>query len=1380
MSRDGHADSDPGGVEWLRLVDKLCTEFEKAWRTGRPRIEEFLAGWQGEQRLELLRELVALDVLCRRRRGEQCLAADYERFPELSADSLADSLAGQPSAPDQRTSARQERTPLAEDADVPAQVGRYRIEGEVGRGAMGVVLRAHDADFGRPLAIKVLLPRHRGNAELERRFREEARLTGQLQHPGVPAAHEMGTLPDGRPFFALKLVKGRTLADLLAARTAPSEDLPRFLGIFEQLCQAVAYAHSRGVIHRDLKPGNVMVGAFGEVQVMDWGLAKVLGTETAEPSANGEEPSTVYTGRAEGALTQAGTVLGTYAYMPPEQARGEVSRIDERADVFGLGAILCEVLTGSPPYGREQVQRQARQADLAGAFARLDRCGAEPELVGLARACLAAEPAARPRHGGEVAEAVGAYLAGVQQRLRQAELERARAQVKAAEERRRRRVQLALAATLLGLLALAAGGGLLLQRQREQRRREQTAVATALDKVGALHEQERWPEARALLEQALGQLSGSAPAELRQRLQRALADVVLVGELDDIRLQKATLVEGTFDFAGADRAYAQVFHRRGLGPESEEPEAVAARVRGSAVKGQLLAALDDWAHAAGDTPRRAWVLAVARRADPHPWRDRIRDPALWRNPARLKALAAQTKADDLSPHAAVALSWLLDDLGAVQLLRAVQRRHPGDFWVNHRLGRHLDTAGQHEEAIGYLRVAVALRPRASTAHNNLGIALKAKGELGEAIACYRRAIAADPKYAKAHTNLGVALHARGDVEGAIACCREAIALDPKLAGAHYNLGIALHARGDVAGAIACFKRAIAADAKDAKAHYNLGVALAAKGELAGAIACFRRAIAAEPKYAVAHYNLGKALQDKGELGEAIACYRKAIAADRRFAPAYTNLGVALVDKGRVAEAIACYHKAIALEPKNAYAHNNLGRALQRQGKVQPAITSYRQAIAADPRYAPAHFNLGNALRRGGKEEEAIGCFHKAIALDPRYAQAHTALGWALYGKGKVEEAMASYRRAIAADPNYAPAHYNLGVVLYGQGQVTGAIGCFRRAIAANPRLAPAHTCLGVALEAKGQVAAAIACYHKAIALDPENAYAHTNLGVALYGQGQVEEAVACYRRAIAANPRHATAHTNLGNALKRQGKVEEAIACYRRAIAADPRFPGAHGALGEALLQQGLFAEARAATRRSLDLLPPRHPYRNFASGQLQQCQQLLNLDERLAAVRQGKAMPRDAAERLSLAWLCQQRYKQLFATAARLSATAFAERPALADDLGAGWRYNAACAASLAASGQGNDAGPLDGGERSRLRAQALAWLRADLAGCAVLADKTTPEARLEVVRTLTHWRKDPDLAGLRDETALAVLPEPERTAWRTLWADVGDLLNGAGAGKR
>ena len=226
----------------------------------------------------------------------------------------------------------------------------------------------------------------------------------------------------------------------------PYDDLPRFLAIFEQVCQTVAYAHARRVIHRDLKPANVMVGSFGEVQVVDWGLAKVLpeGGVADEAKAIEREETVIQTARSgpagSGGESQPGSVLGTPSYMAPEQARGDIDQVDERADVFGLGAILCEVLTGRPPFGgssRNEIRARAARGDLAVALRRLDTCGADAELLGLARDCLAAEPDQRPRNASEVVRRMSAYQAGVLDRLRSAELARVEAQTRAEEERQR-------------------------------------------------------------------------------------------------------------------------------------------------------------------------------------------------------------------------------------------------------------------------------------------------------------------------------------------------------------------------------------------------------------------------------------------------------------------------------------------------------------------------------------------------------------------------------------------------------------------------------------------------------------------------------------------------------------------------------------------------------------------------------------------------------------------------------------------------------------------------------------------------------------------------------------------------------------------------------
>ena len=218
----------------------------------------------------------------------------------------------------------------------------YRLVEEIGRGGMGVVYAAEDARLGRRVALKVLdTPDEAG--ELEARLIREARVLAQLEHPGIVPVHDVGHLKDGRLFYTMKLVRGQRLDEYLAS--GPS--LPERLRLFVRICEAVAFAHDRGVLHRDLKPANIMVGAFGEVMVMDWGVAKVL--RMAEPGPTPSGGATGVAGRdvavsPDDELTEAGSIMGTPGYMAPEQARGEVDSLDERADVFSLGAVLAAVL----------------------------------------------------------------------------------------------------------------------------------------------------------------------------------------------------------------------------------------------------------------------------------------------------------------------------------------------------------------------------------------------------------------------------------------------------------------------------------------------------------------------------------------------------------------------------------------------------------------------------------------------------------------------------------------------------------------------------------------------------------------------------------------------------------------------------------------------------------------------------------------------------------------------------------------------------------------------------------------------------------------------------------------------------------------------------
>jgi serine/threonine protein kinase len=224
--------------------------------------------------------------------------------------------------------------------------GRYEILDEIARGGMGTVYRALDRELGREVALKVSSRPGTAGGPEERLLRE-ARVLARLEHPGLVPVHDVGTLPDGRAFYAMKRVRGSRLDEHFVAE--PS--IPARLRTFERICETVAFAHAHGVIHRDLKPENVMVGPFGEVLVLDWGVARLRGDASAPPPSAGEAPAP---GR-----TAHGTVLGTPGYMAPEQARGEVEQTDERTDVYALGAILYYLLTDAapPPSGAAEPPR---------------------------------------------------------------------------------------------------------------------------------------------------------------------------------------------------------------------------------------------------------------------------------------------------------------------------------------------------------------------------------------------------------------------------------------------------------------------------------------------------------------------------------------------------------------------------------------------------------------------------------------------------------------------------------------------------------------------------------------------------------------------------------------------------------------------------------------------------------------------------------------------------------------------------------------------------------------------------------------------------------------------------------------------------------------
>jgi serine/threonine-protein kinase len=748
--------------------------------------------------------------------------------------------------------------------------GRYRDIEPIAHGGQGVVVRVRDADLGRELALKTIHADPAGDGQARARLETEARVLAFLEHPGVPPVHERGSLPDGRPFFTMRLVQGRTLAELVAESAAAGRlesERPRYVHLFEQICRTVAYAHRKGIIHRDLKPGNVMVGAFGEVQVMDWGLARPIDADPAvrgggpyeaqgrESFCPSERPGTT---PAADTSTLPGQVVGTAAYMPLEQARGWSDRQGPASDVFGLGGILCVLLTGSPPYAAsDQRDALARAAvgDLGDALARLDSSGADPALIRLARACLAVAPEDRMPDAGAVVESLGEYVVQVDRRLREAEVGRARAEARAAGERRRRRLALALGGTMA--LAVCLGSGLW-----DLRRRQEGALERALAHARALydkardsgHDLPRWRELHVAMRnlEALvehGMVRSPTGRRAGDLLDRFRLDDATLGRLERIHLDHGNPGrDGVIGDTGLAAEYDSLFRSYGVEIRASGPADAAPRLRRGAIPIPLCGALDAWAMLR-EGAERSRLLETAGLADPDPARNQIRralrDAAA--DPAPLVAMAASLDVGATTPATAMLLAGALDRLAerdrAVDVLWHAYSHSPGDFWINHSLGRALLKSGRHRaiDAVPFLTAATALHPESAGAWLSLANALRRAHGRGQAEAAYQKAEAAyrevlrrDPGDHLSRAYLGVILRSGGRMAEALDV------LDPVRPGESES-AIALQARGTLAFAL---------------------------GDYETAERCSRAALKREPGFVLAHVALGQALVNRGRFSEA--------------------------------------------------------------------------------------------------------------------------------------------------------------------------------------------------------------------------------------------------------------------------------------------------------------------------------------------------------------------------------------------------------------------------------------------------------------------------------------------------------------------------------
>jgi len=911
------------------------------------------------------------------------------------------------------------------------QIGPYKLIEQIGEGGMGTVWMAQQTlPVKRQVAVK-LIKAGMDSAQVIARFEAERQALALMDHVNIARVLDAGTTEAGRPYFVMDLVRGVPITRYCDEHhLTPKQRLELFIPV----CQAIQHAHQKGIIHRDLKPSNVLVAHYDGKpvpKVIDFGVAKAAGQSLTDKTL----------------VTGFGNVVGTLEYMSPEQAEINQLDIDTRSDIYSLGVLLYELLTGSPPFSRKELEqagmlemlRVIREQEPSKPSTKLSSSDALPTLS----ANRGTEPAkltklvrgeldwivmkALEKDRSRRYETASGFAADVQRYLADEPVQACppSAGYRLRKFVRRNKGRL-LVAVVLGVALLFAVGTIgwavrdrsareaeiaheranreaELKRERESRRAKVAGqVESILAEVDQFEKEQKWPAALAAARRAEGVVtSGEADAGTLERVRQRVKDLEFIDRLEHIRMQRATWVGGSFDYAGAERDYARAFRDYGVDVLELPVETSIDRLKARPPLAiPLAAALDDWVNsrriAAGhDVTGWKQRVAVARGIDRDPLRDRLR--STWGRritSAEQDDLRRLAESIDIRVHHPATLillyralrDWKLAE-SALRLLRDSQSANPGDFWLNFELAFALDEQIDHEGAIRFYTAAVAVRPNSYAALHNLGHALRAQGKLDEAIAAYRRAIEIRPQDAGAYLTLASALQRQQKLDEAVAAFRRAIDLDSKNAYpyAYGSLTNALRAQGKVDEAAAAYRQGIEL-ATDQAAAYALGNAQFAEKNWDEAIAAYRKAIEFDAKSklaAQAYFWIGKT---PGKPEERLACIKKAAELDPTFIQAHntlawrmTNGGLKLRDPQGALEAA---RKAVELAPQDPFPWQMLGWAHYRAGDWKASIEALDKscALQGSPKGGDAYqwFFLAMAHWQLGEKDKAREWYDKAV------------------------------------------------------------------------------------------------------------------------------------------------------------------------------------------------------------------------------------------------------------------------------------------------------------------------------------------------------------------------------------------------------------------
>lgn len=1031
-----------------------------------------------------------------------------------------------------------------EDLAPGSGFGKFRLVRILGKGAAGTVWLAEDQQLGRQIALKLLLRVSRDELQ---RFTREARLAAKLTHPNIVQVYEMGEI-DGRPYISMQYIDGAP---------PPSTGLPtrRALELMCQLAKAVHHAHLQGVIHRDIKPGNILIDTDGKPYLTDFGLAK--GVESAEL-----------------ATSQTGAILGTPAYMSPEMARGYVHQVGPRSDVYSLGATLYALLCGHDPFEARtlfEVLNKVANADPPP----LTNVAADVRTI-VAKA-MDKNPARRYASAAEFAEDLGRVLEGKPILARAPSLSyRAKRYIL----RHRTLIPTVVLTVLVALATGALASKFLRDRAFDRSRSEALKAFAARD----------WPRALAECGQALDLRPDPELARIADECRRRLRQAQdLARRLKPIE----AAIRETWPFfyirdydirtrlAGVEKMLLELNELANANPEYPDPWAT----------------LGIGWFFLGDAPRAETALQRAHQLAPD-------DGTTSYYLARLYIERAIGVLLNLTNHRGAERRRIAKEHFA----------HAAELFK--RSARHWTGTSELDRLIaqGYLALAEGndrqlreiVRQGLDQFGNELGseefwLLQACISDDPQRIQFCSRAIDRRPHYPWAYLLRASSLFRLKDLDGALADYDAAIRSNPRLVAAYYSRATVRKQKGDVDGAMADCQQAIALDPTCAPAFLNRATVHTAKKDDAAAVADCTEAIRLAPDFTDAYCNRAAAYHKLGERQKAIQDYSTVLIRDPSHGHAYAERAVLRYQDGDLPGALADLQEAVRHDPDDALIYVHRGNIRYLLGEAESALADYTKAISLDPQLASAWANRGIVRKRLGQVREALSDLDTAIRLDPTSATAYASRGALRMELNDLPGAMEDYSASLKYAPNNAEAIAGQAQVLALQGKFEEALARFDAAIKADPGCAKAFAVRAQFFSNRGDPDHALADYTEAIRLDPKFLEAYVNRGRIYLTRGDLKAALADYDLAVQLNPRSPHAYYGRGIVKARLNDQAAAIADFDRAITLAPNNPDPYSARGQAKLLRQDFDGAVKDLTRALELAPPDWPYRELTKRLLRE-----------------------------------------------------------------------------------------------------------------------------------------------------------------------------------